>query len=98
MKPRRRTYLDGWKRFPLSCLGHHIQGVICGIHIALGDMLAVAALVYILGYVCYQFGSAWRKDVTGKIDSPGLDVIDLTVPAAVVAVLVSYQMRIAAGI
>ena len=55
----------------------------------------MAGSLYALGYFAYQFGSAWRKDVTGKIDSPGLDVIDLTAPAGIVAAATWVRVAVA---
>ena len=92
--PRRLSYLDGWRQFPQSCLGHHLQGVAVGVLIGSGEpALMMAGGLYALGYFAYQFGSAWRKDVTGKIDSPGLDVIDLTAPAGIVAAAMWAALR-----
>ena len=80
----RTSYLEGWRLYPLSMVGHHAQGA--GIAYAAwqgtAPLIAMAGLWTTL-YIAYQALSVLRKN-----DSPGLDIVDLMAGfAACVAVL-----------
>ena len=68
----RKTYLEGWRLYPLSMAGHHVQGAAAGAGAITGSpgLVATAALWTAL-YVAYQGLSVLRK-----ADSPGLDIAD----------------------
>lgn len=69
---RRETYAQGWRLYPASFIGHHIQGAL-----AMGAILSgateymVAGCVWTAVYISYQSESRHRKQ-----DSPGLDIAD----------------------
>lgn len=69
----RTSYAQGWKLYPFSMAGHHLQGAaaaVAVIYVATTPAI-VAALVWTGLYVAYQGLSVLRKS-----DSPGLDIAD----------------------
>ena len=90
-KRERQTYLDGWRLFPWSCLGHHALGAVCGILVATGEVhLMAAGIVTMALYVAYQGLSVIRKK-----DSAGLDAAD-ALYGFLPATLVLEAVRLAA--
>ena len=73
MKDKKRSsYFEGWRLYPGSMLGHHIQGVVAGVAIHAGDINDIAAgITLTVLYVVYQGYTRFRKG-----DSAGLDVAD----------------------
>ena len=72
MKKQRETYVEGWKLYPVSMIGHHIQGVLVAMGILLGSQaVLIASVSWMVLYVSYQGLSVPRKK-----DSPGLDIAD----------------------
>lgn len=78
----RKTYFQGWRLYPFSMAGHHVQGA--GVAYAAwqgtAPLIALAALWAAL-YVAYQALSVLRKN-----DSPGLDIADFMAGFALCAV------------
>ena len=69
----RKSYLDGWRAYPLCAAGHHVQGALAGIGLCLPQFMPLAATWTAL-YVCYQ-ALTWLR----KKDTAGLDVTDYQV-------------------
>ena len=85
-KGRARTsYLQGWRLYPFSVIGHHAQGVGVAwvMYQGTGPLIALAASWTLL-YVAYQGLSVLRKN-----DSPGLDIADFMAGFLVGAVIVA---------
>ena len=73
----RTTYVEGWKNYPFSAAGHHLQGTAAMVGIMEGsDRFLVLGVVWTALYLAYQGLSVLRKK-----DSPGLDVCDYMVGA-----------------
>ena len=85
----RKNYLDGWRLYPFSMVGHHVQGAIAGaVVLAASTQLVVTAVLWTVLYVCYQGLSVLRKD-----DSPGLDIADYMVGFGVgVVAIVTFRL------
>ena len=73
-KPQRQTYAEGWELYPISMVGHHIQGLAAGTGIMEGGNWATAGCAAAGLYVAYQALTLPRKK-----DSAGLDVADFIV-------------------
>ena len=72
---QRGTYTEGWSLYPVCCLGHHVQGAIAAVAIALGSPGPfAAAIVWTVLFIAYQ-GLTWLR----KRDSAGLDLSDYMV-------------------
>ena len=71
---KRTSYIGGWRAYPLSVIGHHVQGAMAAWLILTGGVWAIAAVVWAAYYVAYQGLSAIRKK-----DAAGLDVADFIV-------------------
>ena len=66
-----------FKHYPCSIIGHIAWGTLAG---AVGADDPVNGVALLSGGYCYQFGSAWRKNVnTSRIDTVGLDSFDYAV-------------------
>ena len=73
--PRRTTYAEGWRLYPWSMAGHHVQGFIASVFmLSSAFSLNVWGTGLLILYVAYQATSVLRKK-----DSPGLDIADFMV-------------------
>ena len=72
-----KAWFSRWKRYPGSCFGHIAWGALAG-YVGGADGLAL-----FMGGLAYQFGSGWRKQQAGEIDSVGLDSFDYAVGFAI---------------
>ena len=74
-------YFGRFRRHPLSCLGHILQGALCGGLILSGWWeLAVVGALWVLLYIAYQGLSMARKAINkGAADTGGLDTSDAIV-------------------
>ena len=69
---RRETYAQGFRLYPVSFLGHHVQGAGAAVAVLAGGPGAqIAAAIWTLLYIAYQGLTVIRKG-----DSAGLDVAD----------------------
>ena len=68
------------RHYPGSVLGHIAWGAAAGL---VGSRDPVSGAVLLSGGYAYQFGSAWRKSETGRIDTVGLDAYDYPVGYAI---------------
>lgn len=76
---KRTTYLEGWKLYPVSAFGHHVQGTLVSLGIVLAPInIVIIALFWTVLYISYQGLSVLRKE-----DSPGLDIADFMVGAGI---------------
>ena len=77
MKP---TFWNRFRRYPLSCVGHIVQGVAAGLLVAAGLHGALAGALWAYLFVQYQSLSFQRKrDWEGRGDTAGLDTMDFLV-------------------
>lgn len=84
MKKRRQTYFQGWRLYPLCCLGHHMQGAVVAAVLLTGSMNnIITAMFWAVLYIAYQGLSVLRKE-----DSPGLDIADFMMGAGAGIVIV----------
>ena len=76
---KRTTYLEGWKLYPVSAFGHHIQGTLVAIALMFAPLnIVTVSLLWTVLYISYQGLSVLRKE-----DSPGLDIADFMAGAGV---------------
>ena len=75
-----RDWFSRFRRYPGSVCGHIAWGALAG-YVGATDPVSGTALLS--GGYAYQFGSAWRKSESGRIDSVGLDAFDYPVGYAV---------------
>lgn len=72
---QRTSYLGGWKLYPFSMIGHHVQGFVVAFAVLSGVMnVTIAAILWTALYAAYQGLSVLRKK-----DSAGLDIADFIV-------------------
>ena len=69
-------WLRRFRHYPGSILGHIAWGAVAG---AVGYDSPVNGVALLSGGYAYQFGSAWRKVNTSRIDTVGLDAWDYAV-------------------
>ena len=68
----RTTYAAGWRLYPLSVVGHHVQGSMAAVAATVATPASITvAIIWTALYIAYQGLSVLRKE-----DSPGLDIAD----------------------
>lgn len=78
----RSKYVEGWRQYPKSAFGHHVQGAFAGLLtcvVKTPEALVVAGILA-LSYIAYQGLSVIKKK-----DAAGLDVMDFLVGFGLVA-------------
>ena len=88
---QRQSYSEGISLYPLSFIGHHVQGaIVAGVLLAAPAVWHPVAWLLAGTYVAYQWLTQKRKN-----DSAGLDVLDFIVGCwlAIVLVLLVDLMR-----
>ena len=68
-----KAWLARFKIYPGSCIAHIAWGTGAG---CIGD---VNGALLVFGGWAYQFGSGWKKQQRGEIDSVGLDSFDYAI-------------------
>lgn len=89
---KKPTYWNRFRRYPLSCLGHTVQGLVAGLLLMPGEnsIFAFASVVWAYLFVKYQELSMERKAInTGRADTGGLDVQDFLVGYAFALVVIT---------
>ena len=65
-----RSWLRRFKTHPKECLAHILWGAVAGC------FPGVEGQALLVGGWVYQFGSGWRKQQQGRIDTVGMDCFD----------------------
>ena len=83
------SWFSRWKKYPLSCAGHILQGILAGAMMAWGDTFLIAVgILWAAFFVAYQGLSFARKvNQEGRGDTAGLDSTDFAVGLILTAVV-----------
>ena len=87
------SWFSRWKKYPLSCAGHILQGALAGAMMGWGDtFLITVGILWAVFFIAYQGLSFARKvNQEGRGDTAGLDTVDFLVGLLIVTIIYSIM-------